>query len=120
MQDFASSAYWNKVYATGQDDSGQEAVEEWHVEGEVMANAVKRLAGDPPVQSEEPKLLNLGCGKSTLWERCVRGKYRYVLFFGNTLVSPRKIVDGSIPTPLPTRLCRLFLSRRLCFKQCLV
>lgn len=69
MQDFSSSAYWNKVYASGIDDSGQEAVAEWHVEGEVMADAVKRLVGDPAAGGVELALLNIGCGKSTLWER---------------------------------------------------
>lgn len=74
MQDFSSSAYWNKVYSSGVDDSGQEAVAEWHVEGEVMAKAVERLVGDPADGSEELTLLNIGCGRSTLWERwvCVR------------------------------------------------
>lgn len=69
MQDFSSSAYWNKVYTSGVDDSGEEAVTEWHVEGGVMANAVDRLVGDPASGTEEPTLLNIGCGKSTLWER---------------------------------------------------
>lgn len=69
MQDFSSSAYWNKVYTFGVDDSGEEAVAEWHVEGEVMANAVKSLVGDPAAGGDEHTLLNIGCGKSTLWER---------------------------------------------------
>lgn len=69
MENFSSSAYWNKVYTSGIDDSGQEAVVEWHVEGEVMANAVERLVGDPASGGEELTLLNIGCGKSTLWER---------------------------------------------------
>lgn len=69
MQDFSSSAYWNKVYISGVDDSGQEAVAEWHVPGEVMANAVKRLVGDPAADGQEKALLNIGCGQSTLWER---------------------------------------------------
>lgn len=69
MQDFSSSAYWNKVYTSGLDESGQEAVAEWHVEGDVMAKAVKRFVGDPTAGGEELTLLNIGCGKSTLWER---------------------------------------------------
>ena len=70
MQDFSSSAYWDKVYTCGIDDSGEAAVEEWHVGGEVMANAVKGLVGDPAAgREEELTLLNIGCGKSTLWER---------------------------------------------------
>lgn len=78
MQDFSSSAYWNKVYSSGEDDSGQQAVSEWHVEGDVFVEEVERLlpAGGPSSATmhtaagrEEVAVLNVGCGTSTLWER---------------------------------------------------
>jgi len=69
MQDFSSSAYWNRVYASGEDDGGQEAVAEWHVDGEVVVQAVERLFGSPT--SEEFAVLNVGCGQSALSERQV-------------------------------------------------
>ena len=69
MHDFSSSAYWNAVYASGEDESGQKAVAEWHVDGDVVVQAVERLVGIPPSRREEPAVLNIGCGKSTLSER---------------------------------------------------
>lgn len=77
MQDFSSSVYWNKVYSSGEDDSGQQAVSEWHVEGDVFVEEVERLlsAGGPSATAaagmhrEEVAVLNVGCGTSTLWER---------------------------------------------------
>ncbi|CAN0489990.1 unnamed protein product [Ectocarpus sp. 12 AP-2014] len=76
MQDFSSSAYWNEVYSSGEDDSGQQAVSEWHVEGDVFVEEVERLlpAGGPSATMhtatgrEEVAVLNVGCGTSTLWE----------------------------------------------------
>lgn len=71
MQDFSSSAYWNRVYASGKDGGGQEAVREWHVDGEVVVQTVERLVGSPSSTSEERAVLNVGCGQSTLSERQV-------------------------------------------------
>ncbi|CAM9790646.1 unnamed protein product [Ectocarpus fasciculatus] len=73
MQDFSSTAYWNKVYSSGQDDSGQQAVSEWHVEGDVFVEEVERLlpAGGPSATAagrEGVAVLNVGCGTSALWE----------------------------------------------------
>lgn len=74
MQNFSSTAYWNKVYSSGQDDSGQQAVLEWHVEGDVFVEEVERLlpAGGPSATAagrEGVAVLNVGCGTSALWER---------------------------------------------------
>lgn len=79
MEDFSSSAYWDKVYTSGEDGRsalgtlGQGAVAEWHVEGEVMVEAVGRLLGDASGAGvgEELAILNVGCGTSTMWERWV-------------------------------------------------
>lgn len=82
MQDFSSSAYWNEVYTSSEEGCsalGQEAVAEWHVEGEVMVEAVGKLLDVSDAGGrEELAVLNVGCGTSTLWERCVHdlGSFR--------------------------------------------
>lgn len=68
MQDFSSSAYWNKFYSGGDDVSAKEAVTEWHVNGEALIAPLERLLGSPSA-SEELAILNVGCGTSTLWAR---------------------------------------------------
>lgn len=73
MQDFSSSLYWDKLY-TGEDSSTNEAVvSEWHVEGDALVAPLVRLLGEPSEQGkgEELAILNVGCGTSTLWARCV-------------------------------------------------
>lgn len=71
MNDFSSAGYWNQVYSSGKDGSGQDAVTEWHVEGEVLATAVEDLLGAPSATGHDAPILNVGCGTSSLWERCV-------------------------------------------------
>lgn len=78
MQDFSSSLYWNKLYAGGDTRSSaaqEEAVSEWHVNGEALIAPLERLLGEPSAsESEELSILNVGCGTSTLWARCVVAK----------------------------------------------
>lgn len=74
MQDFSSAGYWDDVYSSGKDGSGQDAVVEWHVEGEVLANVVEDLLGAPSAAGHDASILNVGCGTSSLWERYVRSE----------------------------------------------
>lgn len=80
MQDFSSSLYWDKLYARGESSSSaaqEEAVSEWHVSGEALIAPLERLLGDPSAsESEELAILNVGCGTSTLWARCVVVKWK--------------------------------------------
>ena len=74
MQDFSSPLYWNKLYGGGDSSSvvQEEAVSEWHVDGEALIAPLERLLGEPSAsESEELAILNVGCGTSTLWARCV-------------------------------------------------
>lgn len=67
MQDFSSSAYWNKLY-TGEDDAAEEAVTEWHVTADALIAPLDRLLGYP-ADDKELEIMNIGCGTSTLWAR---------------------------------------------------
>lgn len=75
MQDFSSSLYWDKLYAGGERSSSvaqEEAISEWHVCGDALIAPLERLLGEPSAsESEELAILNVGCGTSTLWARCV-------------------------------------------------
>lgn len=62
MQDFSSSAYWDKVYA--EDPTAQST--EWHLDGEALIEPLEKLLGPP---TDDRAILNVGCGTSSLWSR---------------------------------------------------
>lgn len=62
MQDYSSSAYWNKLYT----EEPPARMTEWHVDGATFVVQLERVLGPP---SETAAILNVGCGTSDLWSR---------------------------------------------------
>lgn len=59
--------YWNHLYDDEGSAASEEAVTEWHVDGQAMLAPLERLLPT----DKELSILNVGCGTSMLWARCV-------------------------------------------------